>query len=147
MHIETKAISRRAPVISEQAELFGRLAEALVAAYDRTLELDDLYRMPEYENFCLGAYACGFVCRDFSLMDGQTFEKMKAEPRMHLSECSFRSLRHWTHMLLRSERWNHPYGSPVEEAIKSGALALIAERLRNDQALREPEVVLEEGDF
>lgn len=148
MHIEMKAISRRAPVISDQANLFAKLTRNLIAAYGRhpRMGLDDLYELSEYDTFCLGAYACGFVCRDFALMNGQTFEKMKGEPRLHLSDCSFRTLRHWIHMLLRAERWNHPYASVVGEAIETGALALVAERLENDQSLREPEAVMVDND-
>jgi hypothetical protein len=148
MHIEQKAASRRAPVLWDQARLFAMLTRDLIQVYERYrgIQLEDFFQLPEYQKFVVGAYACGFVCRDYSQMDGESFELMKTRPREHLGDCSFRVLRHWVHTLLRAERWADGYSSHVKEAIDSGALEVIAMRLESDHSLMEPEVIEELAD-
>ncbi|MDV7210774.1 hypothetical protein [Azotobacter beijerinckii] len=141
--IKQQATSRRSPVLWDQAQLFTMLTRDLIQAYmhHMGIELDEFYALPEYDRFVIGAYACGFVCRDYAPMDGELFEQMKSRPQEHLATCSFNRLRHWTHTLLRSERWNYGYSSPVMEALDSGSLELLIQRLETDNHLIEPEII------
>jgi hypothetical protein len=139
MHIQQKQASRRTPLLDDQVQLFVLLTRELTAAYERQpdINLDGFGELPEYQRFLLGAYACGFVCRDFSPMEGGRFEMMRSRPMEHLADCTLNVLRHWVHTLLRAERWAEGWSSPIREAINGGALQLVAERLTSDQALRE----------
>lgn len=143
MFIAHKAASRRAPVLSDQAQLFALLTRDLIQAYKERpdIGLDEFFELPEYRRFVLSSYACGFVCRDYSQMESGLFEQMKYRPREHLGDCQFRVLRHWLHMLLRAERWADGWSSHVRDALYSGALEVVATRLESDPTLREPEVV------
>lgn len=140
MLIAQKAASRRTPMLSDQAQLFAMITRDLIQAHERCggIPLEIFFQMPEYERFTVAAYACGFVCRDFPMMDGGLFEQMKYRPCEHLSNCQFQVLRQWVHMLLRAERSADGWSSPVRDALDSGALELVATRLESDQNLREP---------
>jgi len=130
--IENKVASRRSPVRSDQAQLFAILTRDLIQANERyaSMSLDAFFQLGEYRKFVLSAYACGFVCDDYSSeMKGAGFEAMKQRPQEHLGSCSFSVLRHWVHVLLRAERWAQGWSSHVREAIESGALAIVAGRL------------------
>lgn len=142
MHIHDKPASKRTPVRAEQAQLFAMLTRDLIQATQRQrgMELETFIALPEYQRFIVGAYACGFVCGDYALMDGGLFENAKARPREVLGSCSFRVLRHFMHMLLRAERWNHGFGSHVQEALDNGVLDVVASRLESDASLRKPEL-------
>ncbi len=139
MLIQQRQASRRTPVLDDQVQLFVMLTRELIAAYERQpdLNLDGFGELPEYQRFLLGSYACGFVCRDYEPMEGGSFERLKTWPREYLADCPLNVLRHWVHTLLRAERWADGWSSPIREAIDSGALQLVAERLTSDQALRE----------
>ncbi len=148
MFIAQKAASRRAQVLSDQAQLFALLTRDLIRTYERRrgIGLEEFFELPEYRKFVVSAYACGFVCGDYSMMDGGLFEQMKSRPREHLGACQFGGLRHWVHMLLRAERWADGYSSHVREALDSGALEVVATRLESDSSLLEP-IVVEECDL
>lgn len=136
--------SRRAAVHACQAELFVLLARELIEAYTRrpNANIDDWLDLPEHRRFVIGAYAAGFVCTDLAPMND--FEEMGSRPREHLSGASFSKLRHYVHTLLRAERWADGYSSPIREAIVSGALELVADRLANDDSLKQQEVISDE---
>lgn len=129
--------SRRAAVRACQAELFTLLTRELIAAYTRrpNESLADWFEQPEYRRFTVGAYAAGFVCTDLAPMGD--FGEIGSRPREHLSSAGFNKLRHYLHTLLRAERWADGYSSPIREAIVSGALKLVADRLENDESLKQ----------
>ena len=54
-----------------------------------------------------------------------------------LADVDLSRLRHYVHVLLRSERWADGWGSPVLDAVLSGALGLVAQRLEKDGRLRD----------
>jgi hypothetical protein len=148
MHIEKRAVSRRAPVRWEQAQLFAMLTRDLLRAYvgREDIDLKVFFDLPEYQRFVLGAYACGFVCRDMTPMGEVSYLEMRDMPRSALSSVSFRQLRHFLHTLLRDERWADGYSSPVREALESGALELVATRLETDHSLLEPAVMIDKSE-
>ena len=141
--IETRSASKRTPVLSEQIQLFAMLASELIDGYGRypSMTLDGFFEMPEYRRFTLGAYACGFVCRDLAHLNGAPFDLMNSRPHGPLLSCPFNVLRRWVHTMLRSERWNEGLSSPIRDAIASGALAIVVERLINDPSLMLQELV------
>ncbi|WP_443699799.1 hypothetical protein [Pseudomonas sp.] len=147
MFITQKAPSRRTPVLSDQVQLFALLTRDLIRANEQSegMGLEKFFELPEYQKFVLAAYACGFVCRDYSPMDGGLFEQMKNRPQEHLGACQLRVLRHWLHMLLRAERWAGNWSSHIQEALDSGALEVVVDRLERDQTLLEPEVIEEDA--
>lgn len=145
MFIQRRDAKRRTPVLASQARLFSMLALDLIRAHARQsdMTLQTFFELPEYERLLIGAYACGFVCDDYGPVE--MFEKMTAWPRDYLADCGFARVRHFTHTLLRAERWSDGYSSPIRESIGTGALQLIADRLSSDQRLMQPEVIEEEA--
>lgn len=140
-----RPFSRRSAVHKCQVDLFVLLARELIAAYTRrpNASLDDWLDLPEHRRFVIGAYAAGFVCTDLAPMDD--FEEMGARPREHLSSAGFNKLRHYLHTLLRAERWADGYSSPIREAIVSGALEIVSERLANDGSLKHQKELVDEA--
>lgn len=140
-----RPFSRRSAVHACQAELFVLLARELIEAYMRrqNTSLADWFELPEYQRFVIGAYAAGFVCTDLAPMDD--FEEMGSRPREHLSSAGFNRLRHWIHTLLRAERWADGYSSPIRDAIASGALEIVADRLESDESLTHQDVITDEA--
>ena len=123
------------PVRAEQASFLASLAEELVSAWRsaRGVAFRDL---PEYGRFIRGAYACGFVCAD---IDGPAFEeRMVALTRDvdALRRADFPTVRMYVHTLTRSERFGDAGGSfgggSIHPAVESGALLVVAERLRDE---------------
>lgn len=132
-----RPFSRRSAVHECQVELLVLLARELIEAYTRRPQtsLADWFDLPECRRFIVGAYAAGFVCGDLGPM--KEFEEMNSHPREHLGDAGFNRLRHWIHTLLRAERWADGYSSPVREAIASGALEIVVDRLENDESLKQ----------
>lgn len=149
MHIHNKLARSQTHTLQHQAELLALLARELIEArrHHPDVEQNKFFLLPEYKRFLLGAYACNFVCGGRPpLKDGPPFEQMLARPQAYLADCSFRTLRYFVHMLARSEHWADAYLSPIRDAIDSGALQLVAERLETDPRLLEPEEVDEVDD-
>ncbi len=142
MHIDERPASWRSTVNAEQASLFVMLARELIQTYTKcsNISLSQWFELPEYNRFLVGAYACGFVCRDFAPMSN--FEDYNSWPRKYLSDCPFKTLRHWLHSLIRSERWAFPYSSPIQEAIRNEILQIVLDRLERDDSLRKPMIVI-----
>lgn len=136
--------SRRSAVHACQAALFALLARELIEAYTRrpNTDLADWLELPEHRRFVLGSYAAGFVCTDLAPMD--SFEEISSRPREHLSCACFNKLRHWVHTLLRAERWADGYSSPIREAIVSGALEIVVDRLESDESLKQQAMISDE---
>ncbi|WP_428828032.1 hypothetical protein ACLIKD_08910 [Azonexus sp. IMCC34842] len=142
--IVDRPFSRRSDVHACQVELFVLLARELIDAYRRRPDssLADWFEIPEYQRFVIGAYAAGFVCTDLEAMNN--FEEMGSRPRDHLSGASFSKLRHYVHTLLRAERWADGYASTIREAIVSGALGIVVDRLDSDDSLKQQEELVDE---
>jgi hypothetical protein len=142
--IDDQYPSRRSRVSRAQVALIGRLIGDLDKALLRhfTVRLpklfpldrfNEIWQLTEYQLFCDGCYASGFVCRDY-----EGFFDLNAaneDPVGVLGECNFEQLRFYLHTLQRGERWADGYSSPVLEAVASGALSIVGERLAKDQAL------------
>lgn len=98
--------------------------------------MDDFTRTPEYRRFLIGAYACNFVCSDLA--------PMQHEPeKRELETAPFNIVRHWIHHLLRSERWNNGFWSPIMSSIDDGRLTIVTRRLESGEFV-EPHMVIEE---
>lgn len=136
--IKSTLASRRTPVRMDQAQMMVLLANELIRARQaRPREsMEDFTGSPEYRRFLMGAYACNFVCSDLAPMQRNLGER-------ELGTAPFGVVRHWVHHLLRSERWNHGYSSPIMDSIDSGCLAIVASRLASGE-FTEPEVATEE---
>lgn len=92
--------------------------------------------LPEYEAFMNAALLCGFVCFDFD--HKSPLERIHARPEEEVRTLSFNELRHYIHVLQRTEKWNSQYSTALYEAVTSEALKLVAERLASDPDLRFP---------
>jgi hypothetical protein len=133
--------SRRHAVREEQATHMARLIRLLEAAARRArIGPDDherFYHLPEYELCVQGAYALGFVCRDIA-PDGVHLDLIAIRPEL-LADLPLSGLRRYLHVLMRAERWNLPYASPVLAALEAGALQRVAQRLESNVRLRLPQ--------
>lgn len=139
--IRRKPASRRSIVNEFQAKLFVKTANQLIARLSRSLELqqttlDQIKEQPEYALFIDVAYACGFVCHD--MKPDADLNAVSAQPERFISSWNFPEIRMYIHTLLRAERWADGYSSPICEAISSGALAMVAERIGRDSELYSP---------
>jgi hypothetical protein len=91
--------------------------------------------LPAYDMFIQGTYACGFVMSDGSSIDplGEHVNR----PLEWAADANFYELRRLVHFIVRSERHSFGYGSPVFQAMISGLLPTVAQRLREDSRLYE----------
>jgi hypothetical protein len=139
--ISPHLFSRRHAVREEQARHMARLIRHLEAAVRRTQigpsDHERIYGLQEYELCVEGAYALGFVCRDIR-PEGVHLDLIAERPEL-LADLPLSGLRRYLHVLMRAERWNHPYASPVLAALEAGVLQLVARRLESDARLRESE--------
>ena len=94
-----------------------------------------LSTLPEYTRFIKGAYACGFVCDDFSpsqSFNGLTYDQVLTRPHV-LREGSLQLVRQVVHAVVRSERWNFQVVDEevgvVWQALEKGLINEIANRL------------------
>lgn len=141
--INRKAPSKHSPVYNEQAKFLAILARELIDEYKMTtelegkeLELSEFFAIPAYIRFLHGAYACGFVCRDFT--PDFPIDAMLIRPRESLATLRFHQIRHYVHTLLRAERWADGYSSPIRSALNAGTVEELHDRLMNDDSLYEP---------
>lgn len=137
--IRSTFASRRMPVRMDQAEMMVLLAHELIRARQARprASMEDFTGSPEYHRFFIGVHACNFVCSDLAPMQQKLGER-------ELDTAPFSVVRHWVHHLLRSERWNHGFSSPIMDAVDDGCLAIVARRLGSGE-FAEPEAVIEEG--
>lgn len=136
--IVSRATTKRSVLTEDQVNLFCRLSDDLVRAFQSNSH--GLRYLPEYERFLLGAYACGFVCSDFS-SNGSILRQ--AEQVGWVEKAPFISVRRYEHTLIRSERhsdigedWG---GGNVYVAIQCGTLQRIVARLISAESWRKPE--------
>lgn len=142
--IQRKAASKRTPLREDQATHMAQLIEHLAnSACDHfgvrdvgELQGDqheDFCRLPAYDMFVVGAYACGFVMRDG--LPKNPLEKIDRRPHEAIELVDLATLRQVVHFLIRSERWSLPYASDILNAMINGLLLAIADRLRRDDSL------------
>lgn len=135
--IQSKPASKRATVNKFQARLFAHTAMKLVANTStqpaQIIAPEQFRASPTYQLFVDVAYACGFVCCDLS--SSIDLAALNLDPHSSIASWTFPEIRAYTHTLLRAEQWNEEYSSPLLDAIQSGALALVAERIINDETL------------
>lgn len=72
--------------------------ELTIAEYQRFSSL------PEHNAFMWAALVCGFVCSDFG--PEYPLEAIHARPEERIRSSSFNQLRHYVHVLQRTEKWN-----------------------------------------
>lgn len=135
--IQRKPVSKRSPVTEEQARFLAILIQELADEYrikteleGRDLTLEAFFDLPAYRRFLHGAYACGFVCRDFK--PDFPIDEMLIRPEESLT---FHRLRHYVHTLMRAERWSDSYSSPIRTTLEAGALKVVQRRLDADETL------------
>ncbi len=108
-----------------QAQRFAEAVERLAAAEASAsrLDLDAWYELPAYDEALSQAYRQEMVHGDLTA-DGSAFDlgAINARPEEQVGAMSAAQARHLVHWLWRNERVSHGYGSPVREAIRSGAL-------------------------
>lgn len=137
--ISRKAASKRTPVNESQARFFSALGLELVDEYrletdgEHEISLSAFFDLPAYHRLLKGAYACGFVCRDFT--PDFPIETVLTRPAETLGRLGFMQLRHYLHTLFRAERWADGYSSPIRSALEAGALTVVCERLSSDERL------------
>ncbi|MBB5694591.1 hypothetical protein [Muricoccus pecuniae] len=124
------APSSRQKINAFQASFFIRLIDEL-AAEESAAGRGPFRDLGAYSRFLEGAYACGFVCRDF-LPEAFHWEVFLTNPDAVLS-APFKHVRQFVHYMLRAERHADAGfengGGMVFEALRSGALSKISRRL------------------
>jgi hypothetical protein len=127
--ISTKLVSRRSRVTQAQAKLFAAAIRHLEDAF--SIEFSEAYdpdsgdterfwALPQYQFFHDTAYACGFVCTDFT--STYPLEKANAVVSETVGREPFTRLRLY-----------------VADALASGALQKVADRLESDRSLYDDE--------
>lgn len=115
-----------------QAQRFADAVErlAIAEADGRHLDLDAWYELPAYDEALEAAYRHRIVHGDLTA-DGAAFDidRINARPEEEVGDMSAGRARHLLHWLWRNERISHGYGSPVREAVRSGALQQAARKL------------------
>lgn len=145
--IQRKAASKRTPLLEDQAVHMAQLIEHLgKSACDhfgvrdasdlREDQHEAFCRLPAYDMFIVGAYACGFVMRDG--LPKNPLEKIDRRPHEAIELVDLPTLRQLVHFLIRSEHWSLPYASDILNAMINGLLPAIAEKLRRDDRLYAP---------
>lgn len=134
--IVSRSPKKTSQLTEDQVSLFCKLSDDLIAAFHSNSS--QLRHLREYERFILGAYACGFVCSDFT-SNGSILQQ--AEREAWVERAPFVSVRRYVHTLLRSERhsdmgedWG---GGSIYRAIRSGVLQRVVARLTSAQEWRE----------
>lgn len=95
--------------------------------------IEEFYELDGYALFVEGVYACGFVCRDASPTN--PLEHCRGSHAEAVRTLDFPSLRQFVHFLMRAERWNYGYSSPLLCAFIGGVLSVVAERLESDETM------------
>lgn len=106
----------------------ARRLEAAAAEAGPAIEVDDWYELPAYIEALEQAYSAGIVDGRLSA-DGFNLGLINARPAEQVEGMSPVEVRRYLHALWRCERHTHGYGSPVLDAVRSGAFRLAASRL------------------
>ncbi|GJE43901.1 hypothetical protein [Methylobacterium soli] len=126
--LETEDIPLPAP---DKARAYADCAlrlEAAAAAAGHGIEVDTWYELPAYGEALEQAYSLGIVDGRLSAA-GFDLEAINARPAEQLKAMPPAEVRRYLHALWRCERHTHGYGSPVLDAVRSGALGIAASRL------------------
>lgn len=130
--ISGAAPTLRSCVHSEQVRHFVLLARELVEAAARRGDAA-FVSLPEYRRFSSGAYACGFVCSDGGV-NSRSFQPYIDDPG-RVAGLGFLDIRRLVHFMMRAERWSDmggdEGGGAILDAVRSGCLAAVADRLEN----------------
>jgi hypothetical protein len=144
MKIKQGVISNRSPVYIAQAHFLVKTIHKLERAYgrkfssSRELSLDEFYEFQEsaeYQDFIEATLICGFVCDDYCNLF--PLDNAHLRPREILPALTFNKIRHYIHTIQRAEKWNSQYSTVLYDAIRSGALSIVADRLESDMTLYE----------
>ncbi|KXV06423.1 hypothetical protein CR51_11930 [Caballeronia megalochromosomata] len=145
--IDDQHPSRHARVYRPQLALIGRLIQDLHTALCRHFAVsrtelipldrfEEIWELREYRLFCEACYASGFVCSDYD--DFFDLSAANKDPVHTLGTSDLAELRFYLHTLQRGEHWADGYSSPILEAVASGALSIVGERLRKNQSFDAP---------
>jgi hypothetical protein len=136
--VTTAPPSINSQVSDDQVRLFASLCDDLVQAWGQRSHT--VFRdLPEYDRLIIGAYACGFVCRDIPPR-ADDFEPYVQAPH-RLAEADFTIIRRFVHFMMRCERHtdcgDDLGGGAIYEAIQSGCLPIISRRLTSTPEWRD----------
>lgn len=142
--ISRRSPSRRSAVNQHQARHLVQLVRLLerdalqhfrVPTHGRLPQdrYTELFKLDAYRILLEGAYACGFVCGD--LKPDNPLEGARERPFEAIDAWTFPQLRQYVHYLVRHERWADGYSSPIFDALASGCLQRVADRLEHDDSL------------
>lgn len=106
----------------------ARRLEAAAVEAGPAMEVDDWYDLPAYIEALEQAYSLGIVDGCLSA-DGFDLGLINAQPASQVESMSPTEVRRYLHALWRCERHTHGYGSPVLDAVRSGALGIAVSRL------------------
>jgi len=135
--ITYKLPTARSPISFEQVNHFAQLCEELIAA-TRERGWARVFHAPEYHRFTGGAYACGFVCRDINAP--RIYRKVRSlmSDREALRAATLLEIRQCIHTIIRAERdCQTDETGDLKDAVESGALAIIIQRMQNDISFRQ----------
>lgn len=144
MKIKSGILSKRSPVYEAQAHFLAKTIRKLERAYgrkfssSRELSLEDFNEFQgseEYQDFIEATLICGFVCDDY--LNPFPLDNAHLMPREILPSLTFNKIRHYIHTIQRSDKWNSQYNTALYDAIRSGALSIVADRLESDMTLYE----------
>ena len=137
--ISSTAPSIKRPIYAEQANLFARLLLELISAWERDDDRE-FCDLPEYGRVIQGAYACGFVCRDVKAPEFMEQMGWLTQNPAELRAADFTTIRQYVHTIMRMERLHDSGdelgGGFIYDALRRGALAIVADRLRHESAWR-----------
>lgn len=149
--IESAPQGRASPLRRAQVEAWVMAAQHLrhaalkkcrVVSADRlpTGAWPQIVQLPPYDLFIAVSHASGFVCDDFELTD-PLFQALApdAEPavmRALVAAATLPHMRQWVNYLVRTEQAVEGQSSPVVDALRTGRLMAVAERLGRDATLR-----------
>lgn len=138
MQLDPRLHSKRTPISEDQAVLMALLMQDLLEAFgaDPCMDNQQLHSLPAYQRFILGARACGFVCREESVMCN--FNETLEQAVTFSKNANTQEIRLFLHSLLICESWTDGLASPVRLCIKTGAMEVLAKRLKSDDLLRMP---------
>lgn len=144
-------VSKQVPVYEVQAKflagLIRTMERATVSSFgvhrasDLTWEFGQTpapWDLPEVMAFIHGAMACGFVCTDYGLYDWVDLARIQAAPEETVRAMDSEDIRKYIHTLQRGEKWSECTSSPILQALASGALQHVADRLETDESLYLP---------
>lgn len=136
--IDKGAGSKLSPVSEYQVgwliQTIRDLERAFLPAFNKmaVFSQEDFQRFSqssEYKEFIHACLGGGFVCDDYE--NYFPINLIHALPEETIPLLTLSGIRHYVHTLQRAEKWNSEYSITLFEAVRSGALALVARRFEN----------------